>query len=81
VYSVASSLISQLSRRAGVNEPSFSQIARYSSQPREKFAICDQSYVRGSFSARTSICMRTVPPGLMLAWAAAFAGAAMPIME
>ena len=78
VYCVASSLISQLSRSCGWNVPSFSYVTRYSSQPREKFAICDQSYVRGSLNARTSIWMRTVPPVL---WPPAIAGRAAPIIE
>ena len=43
VYSVASSLTSQPSSSIGWKLPSFSYSTRYSSQPREKFAICDQS--------------------------------------
>ncbi len=77
VYSVASSFTSQLSRSIGWNEPSELYSTRYSSQPAVKNAICVQSYVRGSFKARTSICIRTVPP--CLAWPSALAGVA-PIM-
>ena len=76
VYSDASAFALQLSSRFGVNEPSLLYSTRYSNQPAVKCAICVQSYVRGSFSARTSICMRSVPPAWM--WPPACAGVARP---
>ncbi len=63
VYSVALSLTSQLSRSMPRKVPSALYSTRYSSQPRPKSAIWDQSQVRGSLSALVSICMRSVPPG------------------
>src|SRR6056300_1533931 len=62
VYSDAFAFADQLSNKYGVSEPSLLYSTRYSSQPHVKCDICVQSNVRGSFRARTSICMRSVPP-------------------
>ena len=75
-YCVASAFASQLVSNIGVNEPSLLYSTRYSSQPAEKIEICVQSWVRGSFIALTSICIRMVPP--ILACPPAAAGASRP---
>ena len=76
VYCVASSFTDHDSSNIGWKEPSELYSTRYSIQPAVTYAICVQSYARGSLRARTSICMRSVPP--ILACAAAWAGAFRP---
>src|SRR3989338_6879615 len=62
VYSVALSLVDQLSSSMPRSEMSALYSTRYSSQPRVKFASSDQSNRRGSFRALVSIAIRSVPP-------------------
>ncbi len=76
VYSVALSLVDQLSSSMPRKVPSALYSTRYSSQPRVKFEICDQSARRGSFRPFVSMSMRSVPPGV--ASCALASGAARP---
>ena len=78
VYSVPSSLTSQPSSSMPRKVPSAWYSTRYSSQPRHWLAISDQSQVRGSLRAGSSIWMRSVPP-CWASWARARVGAAAPI--
>ena len=77
VYSVALSLADQPSSKRPSKVPSVLYCTRYSSQPRPKLASSDQSQVRGSFIARVSMFMRSVPPATGAPSASAL-GAARP---